>query len=189
MQPNKMPLNYCSLGFSDDENVKYQDAEQAIDKADKWDWLKTFDPGSKGFLWCDARELDMIGHHMRHRGHTAATFAKTMTEMQRLAQMGIDEYCSSYTQAIAAPAAPKQGPVRSEEMDKKVLEEYQNRPPFARAPKWSAEYIKAFPAVLASLAAVQCECKRNAAMMAVGRNLTGPGRDWDKNPCSCKKAV
>jgi hypothetical protein len=84
---------------------------------------------------------------MKYDGHSGTSLAMTMREMQLLASLGIDEYCSMYTQKIAPPPE-KQKLLRTPEMDKKVIHEYHNRAPFARAPKWSYEYIKAFPDVL-----------------------------------------
>jgi hypothetical protein len=74
-----------------------------------------------------------------------------MTEMQKLASMGIDAYCSLYTVAFPIPSAPKQVVQRTAEMDAKVINEIINRPPFKRAPKWSQEYVTAHPAVLRML--------------------------------------
>ena len=30
-----------------------------------------------------------------------------------------------------------------------------------------------------------CDCRRISRGIAMGRNYTGPGRDWAKHPCSC----
>ena len=146
MHPIKMPLNFCSLGFSDDDNKMLQDAEQAIDKAGMWEWMKG-EPGEWGYYMSPAPEMREIRKYIKYN-HNGMTFGICMKEMQKLAILGIDGYCSMRTQAIAPPSAPKTGPVRTKEMDAKVIEEYRNRAAFARAPKWSYEYIKAFPDVL-----------------------------------------
>jgi hypothetical protein len=144
-----MPINYTGLGFDENDNKNLQDAEMAITKADLWDWLKTFEPDPKdGFSFCKAPELEIIGHHMRI-SHSGASFAMTMCEMQQVARLGINGYCDSFTKMQIGPEFKEKVVVkRTAEMDKKVIHEYHNRAPFARAPKWSYEYIKAFPDVL-----------------------------------------
>lgn len=139
-------LNYIALGFNEEDNKMLQDAEQAITAADKWEWMKE-DPGSGGYSLTDRPDTKEVLKHIKYKGHTTATFAVSMREMHLLAVLGIDAYCSLYTQKVAPPPEKKQL-VRTPEMDAKVLDEYQNRAPFAKAPKWSYEYIKAFPDVL-----------------------------------------
>lgn len=145
-----MPLNYCSLGFAEEANKMLQDAEQAITKSDTWEWMKG-DPAPWGYYMSPAPEMKEIRKHINYE-HTGITFGIAMKEMQKLAILGIDEYCSSRTQPIAAArAAPKTGPVRSKEMDEKVIHEYKTRPPFASLPKWCRDYITVFPDVLRGL--------------------------------------
>jgi hypothetical protein len=143
-----MPLNYGALGFSDKQNQMFQDAEIAIEKSDLFEWLSNTGPVDYSKLICE--EIDRIGHHMKYK-HTPESFNETMTEMQKLASMGIDAYCSLYTVAFPIPSAPKQVVQRTAEMDAKVINEIINRPPFKRAPKWSQEYVTAHPAVLRML--------------------------------------
>jgi len=139
-------LNYIALGFNEEDNKMLQDAEHAITSADMWEWMKE-DPGSGGYSFAKGPEIEAIRKHIKYMGHSGTTFAVTMREMHLLAVLGIDAYCSLYTQKVAPPPEKKKL-VRTPEMDAKVLDEYQNRAPFAKAPKWSYEYIKAFPDVL-----------------------------------------
>jgi len=146
-----MPLNYSALGYNEQQNIMFQDAEKVIDKLNLWEWLKNLDePIWGGFSDMECEEIELIGHHMTYT-HETETFNHTMRAMQLLAVLGIDEFCSSKAQRIAPPAAPKKGPIRSPEMDMKVLNEFKTRPPFVRAPKWSAEYVKAFPDVVRNI--------------------------------------
>lgn len=166
-----MPINYCALGFSEDENKMFQDAEEVINKENLWEWLsdhsviKSLDYNISAYP-----ELQTIRSGLKYN-HTDKTFIRTMSEMCFLAINGIDKYCSHYTQKIAAPNAPKKGLTRTAEMDKKVLEEYASRPPFAKAPKWSYEYIKAFPDVLRNLPIEKDEFKRPGVSDPTARRL------------------
>ena len=117
----------------------------------------------------NGEEMNAIMRHIKYDGHSGTSFAITMREMQLLATLGIDAYCSMYTQKIAA-APQKQKLLRTPEMDKKVLEEYQNRAPFAKAPKWSYEYIKAFPDVLRNVR-VEDDYKRPGVSDPTARRL------------------
>jgi hypothetical protein len=143
-----MPLNYGALGFSDKQNQMFQDAEIAIEKSDLFEWLSNTGPVDYSKLMCE--EIDRIGHHMKYK-HTSESFNETMTEMQKLASMGIDAYCSLYTVAFPVPSAPKQIIQRTPEMDAKVRDEVLNRAPFKSAPKWSRDYITAYPDVVHNL--------------------------------------
>jgi hypothetical protein len=148
---NKMPLNYCALGFNEDDNKMFQDAEQAIDKADKWEWLKTFSPDPRlGFVFSNAPEIDLIGH-LTKVDHTGASFAYTMRVMQELAQEGIDEFCAKRSQRIEPEVKEKVVQKRTKEMDKKVIEEYNNVKPFKKVPKWASDYATLYPQVVANL--------------------------------------
>ena len=142
-----MPLNYASLGFNGEDNVILQDMESAIDKSNTWDWVAKGDPGKWGYFMSPAPEIREIRKHLKF-SHNGKTFEAAMQEMQTLAILGIDAYCSAKTQPIAPPSPPKAELVRTKEMDEKVRNEYINRKAFARAPKWSMEYITAFPDVM-----------------------------------------
>ena len=146
-----MPLNYCALGMSEEDNKMFQDAEIAIDNLQLWEWLSHNDDlGPSDYNVSSDSRFDLIGHNMKYK-HTPESFNRTMHEMHHLARLGIDTYCSSYTQAIAAPSAPKPVVQRTPEMDKKVIDEIVNRAPFKKAPKWSQEYVTAYPDVLRNL--------------------------------------
>ena len=166
-----MPLNYCALGKSEEENKMLRDAEMAIEKNNLFEWLAKNDTlAPTEYSESDLHEIGMIGHNMRYL-HTKESFNRTMYEMHHLARLGIDEYCSSYTQAIAAPSAPKEVVQRSPEMDAKVIDEIVNRAPFKRAPKWSQEYVTLYPDVLKKLPRQTGEFKKPGVSDPTTRRL------------------
>jgi hypothetical protein len=162
-------INYIALGFNEEDNKMLQDAENAITAAGMWEWMKD-EPGTGGYSMSDGEEMRAIRKHMKYDGHSGASLAMTMREMQLMATLGIDAYCSMYTQKIAPPPEKKNKLVRTPDMDKKVIEEYQNRAPFAKAPKWSYEYIKAFPDVLRNVR-VEDDFKRPGVSDPTARRL------------------
>jgi len=162
-------INYIALGFNEEDNKMLQDAENAITAANMWEWMKD-EPGTGGYSMSDGEEMRAIRKHMKYDGHSGASLAMTMREMQLMATLGIDAYCSMYTQKIAPPPEKKNKLVRTPEMDAKVIEEYENRAPFAKAPKWSYEYIKAFPDVLRNVR-VEDDFKRPGVSDPTARRL------------------
>lgn len=86
-----MPFNYCSIGFSEEDNIMLQDAENAINLADKWDYMRT-EPGSGGYMFADDSELREIYKHIKYDGHSGASMGLTMRVMQQIAILGIDEF-------------------------------------------------------------------------------------------------
>jgi hypothetical protein len=166
-----MPLNYGALGKSEEENKMLQDAELAIDHLHLWEWLThNDDVGPCDYSKSVESQIDLIGHNMKYK-HTPDSFNQTMHEMHHLARLGIDEYCSSYTQAIAAPAAPKPVIQRTPEMDARVIDEMVNRAPFKRAPKWSHDYVTAYPDLLNKLPRQTGEFKRPGVSDPTARRL------------------
>jgi hypothetical protein len=147
-----MPLNYSALGFGELDNKLLQDAQNAIDALDLWDWLKYQNSiGPNGFSTFMCNEVDCIGHAMKCI-HTKESFNRIMDEMYHLATMGIDTYCSCHAPTVfTSSVAPKEIIERTPDMDKKVIDEYKNRAPFKSAPKWSRDYISAHPDVLRNL--------------------------------------
>ena len=148
-----MPLNYGALGFSDTQNQMFQDAENALDKSDGWYFMEKVDPRS--FAMKDKNdgyynELNRIGSFMKYK-HTPESFVETMMEMKKLNDMGIDGYCSLHTVAFPVSSAPKEVIQRTPEMDAKVRDEMLTRAPFKSAPKWSRDYVTAYPDVVRNL--------------------------------------
>ena len=147
----KMPINYCAIGFSEEDNLILQDAEKAIEKAGMWEYMKG-EPGHGGYEYADDDELKEIYQYIRYDGHTGGSMKWAMLEMQKLARLGIDEYCAQASGMRVGPEIkePVRQP-RTPEMDKKVIEEYKNVKPFKRPPKWATEYATLYPQIIANL--------------------------------------
>ena len=90
------PLDYTKLGFRAHDNEMLQDAEQAITKADKWEWMKKVDPGRWGYAGCEAPEFREITRCMKYQGHSGSTFGCTFRTMQYLAKVGREEFREDY---------------------------------------------------------------------------------------------
>ena len=146
-----MPLNYCSLGFNEHDNEMLQDAEQAIDKANAWEYMKTEPGGGMGYGFCEDPQFEEICGYIRYDGHSGLTFGETMRTMQELAREGIDEFCAKRSQRIGPEVKEPVRQARTPEMDKKVIDEYKNVKPFKRVPKWAAEYATLYPQIVANL--------------------------------------
>ena len=67
-----MPLNYCSIGYSEHENEMLQDAERAIETAGMWEYMKT-EPGEGGYMYGDDPELKAIYQHIKYEGHSGSS--------------------------------------------------------------------------------------------------------------------
>ena len=90
------PLEYTKLGFDVHWNEMLQDAEQAITKADKWEWMRTKDPGRWGYGGCEAPEFREIARCVKYQGHSGSTFGCSFRLMQQLAKLGRAEFCEMY---------------------------------------------------------------------------------------------
>jgi hypothetical protein len=147
-----MPLNYCSIGFTEEENKMLQDAELAIEKAGAWEYMKMEPADGGGFMFSDDDELKAIYQHIQYDGHSGSSMGWTMRQMQKLAILGGDEFCAQKSgmrigpEVIAPPKTP-----RTPEMDTKVLNEYKNVKPFKRVPKWASDYATLYPQLVATL--------------------------------------
>ena len=93
------PLDYTKLGFRAHDNEMLQDAEQAITKADKWEWMRTVDPGRWGYAGCEAPEFREITRCMKYDGHSGGSFGGTFRTMQYLAKVGREEFREAYAPA------------------------------------------------------------------------------------------
>jgi len=73
----------------------YTDMYAAITKAEAWDWVKE-DPGEGGFMFSTSPTLAKICAHMDDRvGHSGASFAMCMRQMQHLARIGWDAWVAT----------------------------------------------------------------------------------------------
>ena len=138
-----MPSFKNMLGYTEDEIVMLQDAEWAIDAANKWAWVRET-PTRMDYSFCADPEFQEICNHMKYLDHTSVTMAWTMKMMKKLANEG-DEMVSQMM-----PVAKKKEIERTPEMDAKVLLAYNNLEAFKTLPKWAKEYLRVYPQVLAT---------------------------------------
>lgn len=128
-----------------------QDAENAIEAAGMWEYMKT-EPGEGGYMFADDNELREIYSYIKYDGHSGASMGWTMRMMQRFARMGANEFCAWKSGMRIGPevVAPEKTP-RTPEMDKKVIDEYKNVKPFKKVPKWASDYATLYPQIVANL--------------------------------------
>lgn len=78
---------FTALGFDEHEAHMLNDAYTAITKADMWEYLRLpSTPGPEGFMFSPAIELAVINAEMTYQGHTGATYAWTMRQMESIAK-------------------------------------------------------------------------------------------------------
>lgn len=85
---------FTSLGFSEHEAGMLADAYRAVTKADMWEYLRSpAAPDDAGFMLSNAIELAAINAEMKH-GHSGASYAWTMRQMEAIAKGGWDAYAN-----------------------------------------------------------------------------------------------
>lgn len=68
------------------------DAYQAVEKANAWEWLKDPEtPGNEGFIFCQHPMLTTI-HSFMTVEHSGGSFAMAMRHMECIAKKGWDGY-------------------------------------------------------------------------------------------------
>ena len=140
-----MPYNFKTFGYEENEIMMLQDAEQAIDKADKWAWVKNT-PTRLDYSFCADPEFQLICNNLRYLDHDSVTMAWTMKMMKKLATEGEE----MHSQMMTPAAVEKEVMKRTPEMDAKVLLAYNNLEAFRSLPKWAKEYLRIYPQVLAT---------------------------------------
>jgi len=71
----------------------------AISELNLWSWLSTFTPEvGKGFMWSGASQINQIGRHPKvdSDGHSGASFAWCMRNMEVIAKEGWNAYYYDY---------------------------------------------------------------------------------------------
>lgn len=127
-----------------------RDAENAIDKAQMWEYMKG-EPGEGGYMFGSDAELKEIYSYITYDGHSGSSMAWTMRVMQELARLGIDEFCARRGQRIAPEIKEPVRQARTLEMDSKVIDAYNTLKAFQRPPKWASDYATLYPACVANL--------------------------------------
>lgn len=82
---------FRQLGYTAEESVMLFDMFEAITEAKKWEWLRTYEPEEKrGFMFSDAPELKDIDKCLQYEGHSGASYAWCMRQMQVIAKEGLE---------------------------------------------------------------------------------------------------
>jgi hypothetical protein len=86
---------FLSLGFSDHESRMLADAYDAVTKSDMWEYLRLpTTPGKDGFMFCHDIELAAIACEMKYQGHSGASYAWTLRQMEAIAKGGWTAYAN-----------------------------------------------------------------------------------------------
>ena len=66
-----------------------RDAYDAITQCNLWDWMRTYEPEEgRGFMFSRDPNLDAINDAMKYTGHSGASYALVMRQMQAIAKAG-----------------------------------------------------------------------------------------------------
>jgi len=85
-------IDFITLGYTKDEQEMLQDAYQAIEKANMWDYMKGEPRGGGGYTFTDDEELRSINRNIEYDGHTGFSFGWTMRTMQQIAKLGEEKF-------------------------------------------------------------------------------------------------
>jgi hypothetical protein len=78
---------FTALGFSQHEAMLLQDAYEAVTKADMWEYLRLpTTPGKDGFMFSPSIELAAISAEMQYQGHSGASYAWVLRQMEAIAK-------------------------------------------------------------------------------------------------------
>ncbi len=86
---------FTALGFDAHEAKMLADAYQAITKAEMWEYMRLpTTPGKDGFMFSSAMELALINAEMQYQGHSGASYAWTLRQMEAIAKGGWEPYAN-----------------------------------------------------------------------------------------------
>jgi len=78
-----------TFGYTKLESLMLYDMFCAIAQANQWNWLAAYEPPAHvGFMGCDAPELKEIDKYIEYKGHSGASYAWCMRQMQVIAKTG-----------------------------------------------------------------------------------------------------
>ncbi len=78
---------------SQNDRAMLEDAFQAVSKAEAWNLLKDPSvPGKNGFMFSQNPAIEAISAHMKYGGHSGASYAFTMRQMEFIAKNGWEAY-------------------------------------------------------------------------------------------------
>lgn len=84
---------FTALGFDAHEATMLADAYAAVTTADMWEYLKlSSTPGKDGFMFSKDIELAMITAAMQYDGHSGASYAWVLRQMESIAKGGWDAW-------------------------------------------------------------------------------------------------
>lgn len=94
---------FLALGYDAHESKMLADAFQAVTKADMWEYLRLpTTPGKDGFMFSAAIELAVINAEMKYQGHSGASYAWVMRQMEAIAKGGWTAYANRIRTVKAA---------------------------------------------------------------------------------------
>ena len=99
-------IDYISLGYTSDEQEMLQDAYQAIEKTNMWEYMKQEPSGGAGYTFTDDEELRAINRNLEYVGHTGFSFGWTMRTMQNIARLGEEGFIQA---CLALPKNVRKG--------------------------------------------------------------------------------
>jgi hypothetical protein len=86
---------FTALGYDVHEAKMLADAYQAVTKADMWEYLRLpTTPGKDGFMFSKDIELAMINAEMQYGGHSGASYAWVLRQMEAIAKSSWEEWAN-----------------------------------------------------------------------------------------------
>lgn len=86
--------NFNDLKLTDHEKVMLDDAYKAVSTTKMWSYLKDKHFDDNGFMFCTDNELSKISNAMTYQGHSGASFAWAMRQMEFIAKEGWSMFSS-----------------------------------------------------------------------------------------------
>ena len=85
------------LNWGENDLMMLKDAYQAVEKANKWEWLKNEEDIS--FLMEEYPEVDEINKFLEYEGHSGFSYMWTMENIEWIAKHGIETYVAKFKKA------------------------------------------------------------------------------------------
>jgi len=85
------------FSFLTDDHIRrmVRNGYNAVEELELWSWLKTFEPESGSFMFCNHPNIKLIVNKMEKLpdspGHSGSSFSFTMKHLKYIAENGIDE--------------------------------------------------------------------------------------------------
>jgi len=86
---------FTSLGYTQHEATMLSDAYDAITSANLWEYFRRpTTPGKDGFMFSTDPELSAVEARMMFKGHSGASYAWTLRQMEAIAKGGWEAYAN-----------------------------------------------------------------------------------------------